>query len=106
MFSIIIEEYAEITEDLKESIAYFGPYKMAETLHSLDIMNNISYTKLSNLQQLSKIHLASVLVEELSQDIKKRKKYVVFLNFFKKEPSLAYVNYRIFFLRKFINWFV
>ena len=78
---------------------------MAKTLHSLDILNNISFIKVSNLQ-LSNIHLASVLVEELSQDIKERKRYVAFLNFLKKEPSLAYVNYRIFFLSKFNNWFV
>ena len=79
---------------------------MARTLHSLDIWNNISYTKFTNLQQLSNIHLASVLVQKLSEDIKERKKYVEFLIFFRREPSLAYVNYRIFFLSKFFDWLV
>ena len=76
---------------------------MATTLHSLDILNNISYTKLRNLQQLSNIHLASVLVEKLSEDIKERKIYIEFLYFIKKEPSLAYVNHGIFLLSKFLN---
>ena len=76
---------------------------MATTLHSLDILNNISYTKLSNLKQLSNIHFASVLVEELSEDIKERNKYIEFLHFIKREPSLAHVNYGIFFLSKFLN---
>ena len=79
---------------------------MATTLHSLDILNNITYTKLSILQQLSNIHLASVLVEKLSEDIKHRKKYIEFLLFFKREPSLAYVNYRMLFQSKFFNWLV
>ena len=74
---------------------------MAKILHSWDILNTISYIKLSHLEGLSNIHLASILVQELSQDIKDRKKDAAFLDFLKKEPRLAYVYNRIFILSKF-----
>ena len=98
-----VEQYAKNTDELKESITLFGPYKMAKILHSLDILNTISYVKLSNLGKLSNIHLASVLVEELSQHIKDGKKEVAFLMFLKKEPRLAYVYHKIFYLGKFFH---
>ena len=75
---------------------------MAKILHSLDILNTMSYIKLSHLEGLSNIHLASILVQELSQDIKDRKKDAAFLEFLKKEPKLAYVYNRIFFQSKFL----
>ena len=71
---------------------------MAKKLHSLDILNSTSFSMLSNLQGLSHIHLTSVLVDQLSQDIKERKKYVALLDFLSKEPSLVYLYYKISFL--------
>ena len=93
----VVEEYTECTDDLKESIIFYGPYKLAETLHSLNI---IRFYKLPKLQELSNIHLASVIVDQLSQDIKERKKYLAFLNFLKREPSLSYIYYKMSFLSK------
>ena len=98
-----IEEYAKSIDEFKESITLYGPYKLAKILHSWDILNTISYIKLSHLEELSKIHLASVLVEELFQHIKDRKKNAAFLEFLKKEPRLAYVYNRIFLLSKFLH---
>ena len=74
---------------------------MAKKLHSVDILNSISFSILFNLQKLSNNHLASVLVNELSQDIKERKKFIAFLDTLKKEPSLAYIYYKISFLSKY-----
>ena len=71
---------------------------MAEKLHSLDIINSASFSMLSNIQGLSHTHLSSVLVDQLSQDIKEKRKYVGLLNFLKKEASLGYLNYKITFL--------
>ena len=50
----ITDEFTESKDDLKESIKIYGPYKMATTLHSLDIINSISISQfmLSNLQHL------------------------------------------------------
>ena len=45
---------------------------MLKTLHSLDILNPMSYSMLYKLQGLSYIHISSVVVEELSQDIKEK----------------------------------
>ena len=98
---IFIEEYAKITDELKESITLYGPYKLAIILHSLDILNSTSYVKLSHLEELSNIHIASVLVEELSQHLKDRNKNAAFLEFLKKEPRLVYVYNRILVLSKF-----
>ena len=89
-------------DDLKKSITFYGPYTMAKTLHSLDILNSKSFSMLSNLQELSNIHLTSLLVEELSQDIRERKKYFAFVNFLKSEPSLINLYYKILFQSKFI----
>ena len=95
----VIGEYTESTDDLKESIVLYGPYNMAEKLRSLDILNSASFSRLSNLQGLvSHSHLASVLVEQLSQDIKEKKKYVGLLHFLNEEPSLVYLYYKITFL--------
>ena len=99
----ITDEFAESKDDLKESIMLYGPYKMARTLHSLDILNSISPFILSNLPQLSSIHLASLLVEKLSQDIQERKKYVAFQHFLKREPSLIHVHYKMSRLSKSLN---
>ena len=101
----ITDEFAESKDDLKESIKIYGPYKMATTLHSLDIINSISISQfmLSNLQHLSNIHLASLLVEKLSQDIQERKKYVAFQHFLKQEPSLIHIYYKMSFLSKSLN---
>ena len=76
---------------------------MLKTLHSLDILNPISYSMLYKLQGLSNIHISSVLAEELSQDIKENKKYIEFLDFLEREYSLHYVYYKISFLSKSLN---
>ena len=94
----VLGEYTESTDDLKESIVLYGPYNMAKKLHSLDILNTASFYRLSNLQGLSHTHLASVLVDQLSQDIKEKMKYVELLHFLKKEPSLVYLYNKITFL--------
>ena len=94
----VIGEYTESTDDLKESIVLYGPYNMAEKLCSSEIFNSASFSRLSNLQGLSHTHLASVLVDKLSQDIKEKRKYVGLLNFLKNEPSLVYLYYKITFL--------
>ena len=99
----ITDEFAESKDDLKESIMLYGPYKMAKTLHSLDILNSKSQFMLSNLPHLSNIHLASLLVEELSQNIKERKKYVAFQHFLEREPSLIHIHYKMSFLSKSLN---
>ena len=96
----VIGEYSESTDDLKESVVLYGPYNMAKKLRSLDILNSTSFSNLSNLLELSNIHLASVLVDQLSQDIKEEKKYIALLDFLKKEPSLVYLYYKITFLSK------
>ena len=93
-----IGEYTGYTDDLKESIVLYGPYNMAKKLRSLDILNSTSFSKLSNLLELSNIHLASVIVDQLSQDIKEKKKYIGLLDFLKKEPSLVCLYYKITFL--------
>ena len=97
-----IEEYAESMDDFKKSITLYGPYTMAKTLHSLNILNSKSFSMLSNLQELSNIHLTSLLVEELSQDIRERKKYFAFIHFFKSEPLLINLYYKMLFRSKFI----
>ena len=99
----ITDEFAESKDDLKESIMLYGPYKMARTLHSLDILNSIGPFILSNLPHLSNIHLASLLVEELSQDIQERKKYIAFQHFLEREPSLIHIHYKMSFLSKSLN---
>ena len=72
---------------------------MAEKLHSLDILNSASFSRLTNIQGLvSHTHLASVLVDQLSLDIKEKKKYVELLHLLKKEPMLVYLYYKITFL--------
>ena len=72
---------------------------MAETLHSLDILNSASFYRLTNLQGLvSPTHFASVLVDQLSLDIQQKRKYVELLHFLKKEPSLVYLYNKITFL--------
>ena len=69
---------------------------MAEKLRSLDILNSASFSRLTNIQGLvSHTHLASVLVDQLSQDIIEKKKYVELLHLLKKEPSLVYLYYKI-----------
>ena len=99
----ITDVFVESKDDLKESITLYGPLKMATKLHSLDILNSISLFKLSNSTQLSNIHLASLLVEELPQDIQETKKYVAFQKFLKREPSLIHIHYKMQFLRKSLN---
>ena len=73
---------------------------MAKTLHSLDILNPVSYSMLYKLQGLSYIHISSVVVEELSQDIKEKNKYIAFLDFLKRESSLHFLYHKISFLSK------
>ena len=92
----VIGEYTESTDDLKESMVLYGPYNMAEKLRSLDILTSASFSRLSNLQGLvSHTHLASVIVEQLSQDIQEKKNYVGLLHFLNKEPSLGYLYCKI-----------
>ena len=79
---------------------------MAITLHSLDILNNNSFSILSNFQELSNIHLTSLLVEQLSPDIINEKKYIAFLKFLKSESSLMDVYYKMIFLSKFFKFCV
>ena len=76
---------------------------MIKTLHSLDIINPVNYFLLHKLQGLSNIHISSVLVEELSQDIKENKKYIEFLDFLKRESSLQFVYYKMSLLSKYLN---
>ena len=64
---------------------------MAETLHSLNILNSKSFTILSSLKLLSNNHFASVMVKEISHDLKERKKYHAFLKFLLQESSLLYL---------------
>ena len=99
IFFCILEECAESIDDLKECITLYGPYKMAKILYSLDILNSTRFSILSNLK-LSKVHLASVLVDQLLQAMKERKKYVAFLDLLKREPSLVHVYYKMSFLSK------
>ena len=68
---------------------------MAKKMHSLDILDSASFSMLSNLHGLSNIHLASVLVEQLSQDIKEKNNYVALLDFLIKLSSLVYLYNRI-----------
>ena len=100
--SLFLEEYTESTEDLKESFTLYGPYKMAKTLNALDILNSGTFIRASNLQALSDTHLASVLVDELSQDTKEHEKYTAFLIFLEKETSLLYVHYKMSFISKYL----
>ena len=96
----IIGEYIDTADDLKESITIYGPYKLAKKLHSLDIMDCNSFSMLSNLQALSNIHLASVVVDQLSQNIIQRKKHVAFLDFIQREPTLVFIYNKLYFLSK------
>ena len=64
--------------------------KIALKLHSLNILNSKRFKLLFNLQGLPKTQLASVLVEQLSQDIKHKKKYDAFLSYLKMENSHVY----------------
>ena len=75
---------------------------MAKELHSLRILNSISFSMLSGLQDLSNKHMASILVKDLSQDIRETKKYIAFLELLRKEPSLDYVCYKMHFLSKYL----
>ena len=63
---------------------------MAENLHSLNILSSKRFELLSNLQGLQNNHLASVLVQELSHDMKDNNKYIALLNYFKMENSHIY----------------
>ena len=65
---------------------------MAETLHSLNILSSKSFHRISNLQELNNAHLASILVEELSHDLKDREKYNSLLTYLKKENSHVYYD--------------
>ena len=63
---------------------------MAERLHSLKILSSKSFHRISNLKELNNVHLASVLVQELSHDLKDRQKYNSLLTYLKKENSDIY----------------
>ena len=63
---------------------------MAENLHSLNILSSKRFELLSNLQELPNNQIASVLVQELSHDIKDNKKYISLLNYLKLENSHVY----------------
>ena len=76
---------------------------MSKKIYSLDILNPKSYSMLYKLQGLSNIHISSVLVEELTQDIKEKNKYIAFLDFLKRESSLDFLYQKIYFLSKSLN---
>ena len=76
---------------------------MAKTLHALDILNSGSFIKVSNLQALSNTHIASVLVDQFSQDTKEHEKYMAFLFFLENEKSLLYIYHKMYFLSKSIS---
>ena len=75
---------------------------MAKELHSLGILNSITFSMLSGLQDLSNQHIASILVKYLSQDIRETKKYIAFLELLRNEPSLNYVCYKMHYLSKYL----
>jgi len=64
-------------------------------LHSFNILNSKSFIQISKLQKLPNANLASVLVKELSHDIKNETKYHAFLEFLKGHHELMYVYYQI-----------
>ena len=90
MSSNNLEEFIQSKEELKEFFAFFGSFKMVEKLHSLNILSSNKFEELSNLQGLTNIHLASVLVEELSDDVKDNKKYKLLLDYLKLENTHVY----------------
>ena len=63
---------------------------MIETLHSLNILSSNRFELLSNLQGLTNNHLASVLVEELSHDMKDNNKYKLLLQYLRMENAPVY----------------
>ena len=63
---------------------------MAEKLHSLDMLSSKSFEQLSNLQGMNNAHLASVLVQELSHDMKDKNKYNSLLSYLKMENAHVY----------------
>ena len=63
---------------------------MAENLHSLNILSSKRFQLLSKLQGLHNNHIASVLVQELSHDMKDNNKYITLLNYLKIENSRVY----------------
>ena len=86
----ILEEFIKAKDILKEYFASFGSIKMAENLHLLNILSSKRFELLSNLQGLQNNHLASILVQELSHDMKDNKKYISLLNYLKMENSHIY----------------
>ena len=63
---------------------------MAEKLHSLDMLSSKTFEQLSNLQGMNNDHLASVLVQELSHDLKDKNKYNSLLSYLKMENAHVY----------------
>ena len=77
-------------DDLRDSIASYGSYEMAVKLHSFNILNSTSFKRITNWKRVPNTHLATILVEELSHDLKEQNKYRTFLNFLKREQFLMY----------------
>ena len=63
---------------------------MAVKLHSLNILHSTTFKRITNWKRVSNVHLASILVQELSHDLKKQNIYRTFLNFLKREHILMY----------------
>ena len=63
---------------------------MAVRLHSLNILNSKNFKRITNLKRVSNVHLASIMVEELSHDLKDQNKFRTFLHFLKSEHILMY----------------
>ena len=86
-----VVEYVKCKQDFKESVTLYGTYAMAKELHSLNVLNSKSFDLISSIKnELSNTHMASVLVEELSQDLVEKNKYKAFLLFLKKEKPRIY----------------
>ena len=66
---------------------------MAQRLHSWNVLSSKRLEVLLNLRGLRNAHLASVLVDQLSHDIKDNNKYYALLGYLKEQNS--HVHYEI-----------
>ena len=85
-----LHEFVEIKEKLKEYFELFGPIKMAQELYSWNIISSKRLDVLLHLQGLPNTHLATVLVDQLSQDMNDINKYHSLLGYLKEKNSYVY----------------
>ena len=85
-----LDEFVETKDKLKQYFALFGPIQIAQELHLWNILSSNGLEVLLNIQGLTKNHLASVLVDQLSHDMKDINKYHALLGYLKEKNSHVY----------------